>query len=193
ETAIATYDEQVRATTNPHDRLRLLLRNRELAPRERVDDLQGELTQLPASRLEGVDDSVIRRALETVAKVDSFWVSEWVARRIIAGMLWRDAWKSFITDLPPALQEEWLTRATSELLETGDGAIIGVLGLVADADLAARVLISLCDLKRRIDAGGETVERDREIARQLENLLRIARPTVLLSAIAGIGELDTVA
>lgn len=192
EMAIATYDEQVRATTNPRDRLRLILRNRELLPTEVIDDLQGELTRLTAARLEGVDDSVIRRALETVAKVDPLWVSEWVARRIVAGMLWRDVWKGFITDLPTALQEEWLTRATSELLESGDGAIIGVLALIADADLATRVLIPLCDLQRRIDAHGENIERDRAIARQLENLLRAVPSALLLSAIAGMGELAAV-
>jgi hypothetical protein len=193
ETAIEAYDEQVRATTNPRDRLRLLLRNRELAPAKDVDDLQRELMQLPTARLENVDDSVIRRALETVAIVDSRWVSEWVGRRVVAGMLWRDAWKSFITDLPTELQEEWLTRATSELLENGDGAIIGVLALVADSELAKRVFIALCDLQRRIDAREESIERDRAIARQLENLLRYASPAVLLSAIAGIEALDTVA
>jgi hypothetical protein len=193
EAAIATYDEQVRATPNPRERLRLLLRNRELAAIAGVNDLQGELTQLPPTRLEGVDDSVIRRALETVAKVDSLWVSEWVARRIVSGMLWRDAWKGFITDLPTALQEEWLTRATSELLENGDGAIIGVLALVADTDVAARVLISLCDLQRRMDAGGGIIERDREMARQLESMLRAVPPAVLLGAIGEMGELDAVA
>jgi hypothetical protein len=79
--------------------------------------MKSELADLSPEVVKELSDYSLRPAVELVRRVDSQWVSQWVAGRIIEGSLWRDSWLPVVSDIPESLREDLLHRVSSENLD----------------------------------------------------------------------------
>jgi hypothetical protein len=185
--ALAVYQYQLRTLTDPIERIRIVLAQRDAGETNTVATLKDELLRLPAEKTEAYDENLLRTVVEIIRDTDKQWVSNWVAARIASGSLWHERWVPFVSTIPQTLKNELLEKLGTEKLEHRDRQIIAVLSAVADVTLAQDVFSRLCALRRKMDSSGPITDQIQyAIARQLEDLFR------LIPAVAAVGSLAIV-
>jgi hypothetical protein len=158
----ALYAVQLDLKVDAGQRFQLAVRLAEQGDPDGLVRLEQELSNLPAPQVRELSNFSLGRGIDIVRRADAGWVSEWIARCIVDGALWEDAWLQFVSDIPQVLRNEWFQRATTE--ETQQGSMIGVLAKTADATLARRAFEALRDQRRILRAdpqheGKQTIER----------------------------------
>lgn len=168
ERALAVRERLVAKSTHPADRLGHLLVAAELGALRIAERVKEQLSQLRDVDLNNLGSSVIRPALDIIAKGDPEWVSHWVADRILDGSLWSEHWIGLVTSIPEDLKAQLLDLIANQNLQNARmRGIIPVLSAGADVGVGEAAWTKLFEVRRR-DALGET---DKAIARQLEDLI----------------------
>ena len=174
ESAILAYESQLSSTDDPLQRIRLFLGQYELGHEDILQSLKSELTNLQSPNLDYYGQSGLQTALEMIGKSDPSWIGTWVVTRIKSGFPVQQAWLSFIKPIPCSLTEELLSKLSSEDLKHGEQPLISVLSTLADSELALKVFLNLCSLKRSLDEDKAVYNDPRHaIVRQLETLFRL--------------------
>jgi hypothetical protein len=183
--AIDVYNSILQKIDDPKARLRIRLSIAEIGGDSVVEGMKEELNRWPSERIGDGEESLIRLSIELIKKHDSDWVSQWVTKRIVDGLLWSERWVSFISNIPQAFIQELLKRIEAEDLQHKDNAaIVSILVVIADVELVEHVFSRLCSLRiEPLNSPSKTTESSRAIIRQLEDLFR-AIPVDL--AVSGI-------
>ena len=185
--ALAAFHNELLSLTDPMQRVRIILAQRDAGETNVVAALKDELLRLPAGKMESYDENVLRGVLEIIRETDKQWVSDWVAARIVSASLWHERWPEFVSSIPQTLKNELLDRLATEKLEHRDRQIIAVLSAVADVTLAQEVFLRLCPLRRKMDSSVSPTDQILyAIIRQLEDLFR------LIPVVAALGSLSNV-
>ncbi len=182
ESALAASERAFEASDDLWRRIGLLLRQSALGTTKSAE-LKEELGKVAGKIDDHQAHFVVKPALEIVQAADPEWVSAWVAERVAAGSLWHDTWMKLITTVPADLKEALIRRLeTEDFQHTPHGNIVGVLTVAADAALAQRVFLKLCELRGIIrNAPDERHEFEWAVERQLEDLLRALPVDVAVS------------
>lgn len=182
ESTLAASDRAFEASDDPWRRIGLLLRQSALGTTKRAE-LKEELGKIAGKMDDHQAYFVVKPALEIVQAADPEWVSVWVAERVAAGSLWHDTWMKLITTVSADLREALVRRLeTEDFQHAPHGNIIRVLAVAADAALAQRVFLKLCELRGIIrNAPDERHEFEWAVERQLEDLLRALPANVAIS------------
>jgi NACHT C-terminal Alpha/Beta 2 len=182
ESALAASERAFEVSDDTWKRIGLLLRQSALGTTKSAE-LKGELGKVTGKIDDHQAHFVVKPALEIVQAVDPECVSAWVAGRVAAGSLWHDTWMKLITTVPADLKEALVHRLeTEDFLHEPHGNIIRVLTIAADAALAQRVFLKLCELRGIIRyAPDERHEFEWAVERQLEDLLRALPVNVAVS------------
>ncbi|MCK4789550.1 MAG: hypothetical protein KAV87_37765, partial [Desulfobacteraceae bacterium] len=183
ERAIVVYNILLQEIDDPKDRLRIRLAISEIRGESVIEGIKEELTRWPSERIRDGEELLIKSAIELVQKSDSDWVSQWIATRIIEGLLWSDRWTAFISSLSQSFKQNLLKRISEEFLEYRDNsAIISVLVATADEEVARGVFSRLCSLQIGLfNLSKEALKTQWEIIRQLQDLFRAMPSDVAIS------------
>ena len=181
------YGSILQKIDDPKVRLRVLLATAENGGEHIVEAAKEELTKWPSGRMNDGEESLIKSAIELVRKNDPDWASQWVASRIVEGLLWSDRWTTFISNIPQTFRQDLIKKIESENLQHKDNsAIISVLVATADVDLAEDVFLRLYSLRNKTpDASEKTTKIQGDIIRQLQELFRAMPPGVAISGMLG--------
>lgn len=182
DSALAASERAFEASDDPWRRLGLLLRQSALGTTKSAE-LKEDLGRIAGKIDEHQAHFVVKPALEIVQAADPEWVSAWVAERVAAGSLWHDTWMNLITTVPADLKEALVRRLeTEDFQHEPHGNIIRVLAVAADAALAQRIFLKLCELRGIIrNSPDEKHEFEWAVERQLEDLLRALPVDVAVS------------
>jgi hypothetical protein len=183
--ALNLNEQLYESSTEPISRLRYLLRASQLGAIGISEKLKGELMSVPTEQIkDNVTEYVIKPALNIVRAIEPHWVSDWVARRIAEGSLWRDDWSTFITTISGEMKEQLLEAvATQELRQVLTPGPIRVLTAIGDLDLAEAIFGKLCEVASA-DAEEPVEDLTRITARQLEELFRALPPNVRIGGLS---------
>jgi len=181
------YGTILQKIDDPKVRLRVLLAIAENGREHILEAAKEELTKWPSGRMNDGEESLIKSAIELIRKNDPDWASQWVASRIVEGLLWSDRWTTFISNIPQTFRQDLLKKIESENLQHKDNsAIISVLVATADVDLAGDVFSRLYSLRNKTpDASEKTTKTQGDIIRQLQELFRAMPPGVAISGMLG--------
>jgi len=186
--AISGYNGLLAGTTDPKARLQIALALAELNDSNTLTRLKEELSALPSAMVKELSDYSLRPAVDLVRRADPQWVSQWVADRIIEGVLWGDNWLSLVSGIPKTLSEQLLQRASTEdLRRSGNQGVISLLAATADAALAKAVFVALCDHRRALIADARNEEKQ-AIGGQLGDLFQAIPAPV---AVEGLSDMLT--
>jgi hypothetical protein len=170
--AISAYKDLLADTPDPKARVGIVLSLAQLGDADSASTMKGELANLPPEAVTALSDYSLRPAVELVRKVDSQWVSHWVAARIIEGSLWRDSWLPQVSDIPESLREDLLRRVSNENLNHRTSApIISVLATTASPAHASAFFTKLCGHRRQLLADPQNQDTQ-AIDTQLRHLFR---------------------
>ncbi|MBN9662263.1 MAG: hypothetical protein J0H49_28960 [Acidobacteria bacterium] len=149
--ARAAYTALLAETSDPKTRFQITLTLGRLGHSNGSNLLKDELAVMPGSVVKELSDYSLRPAIEAVRTVDSPWVSQWVADRIVEGALWRDSWLAMVSTLPEGQREALLLRVTGENLQYGaTGRIVSLLAATSDPTFAKRVFEALCSHRQQL-------------------------------------------
>jgi hypothetical protein len=180
------YRALLEATADPKIRLHFTLALAELQDPETPERLKTELNALPPEVVKEVADYQLRQAVDILRQSDPQWLSDWVMRHVLNGVLWRDTWQSLILGIPADLQEELLRRARSENLRLNSRqGVISVLEAAATPNLAKEVFYALRDSHRELMAEPRNEEKQ-VIDWQLRGLLRVMPLPIVVEGLSGI-------
>lgn len=178
--AIEVYSTILQKIDDPKVRLRIRLATAEIGGDNVVEGVKEELTRWPFVRMSDGEESLIKSAIELVQKNDPDWVSRWIAKHIVEGLLWSDRWVSFISNVPQNFRQDLIKRIDGEDLQHKDNsAIVSVLVATADAELAGYVFSRLCSL--HVNVPIKATETHWAIIRQLQDLFRAMPSDVAVS------------
>jgi len=181
------YRTILQKTDDPKVRLRVLLATAENGGEHIVEAAKEELTKWPSGRMNDGEESLIKLAIELIRKSDSDWASQWVASRIVEGLLWSDRWTTFISNIPQTFRQDLIKKIESENLQHKDNsAIMSVLVTTADVALAGDVFSRLCLLRKEtLDSPEKTAKIQWDIIRQLQELFRAIPSSIAISGMLG--------
>lgn len=185
--AIAIYNMLLQEIDDPKERIRIRLSILELGGEFIIEGIKEDLSRWPTERINDGEELLIKSAIELVRKSEPDWVSQWIAERIIKGVLWSDRWMTFISNPAQDFKQDLLKRISEEALEHRDNsAIMSILVATADLDLAGDVFSRLCSLRDEAsDSSGKTAKTQWDIIRQLQELFRAMPPDVAISGMLG--------
>jgi hypothetical protein len=172
--ATTEYLRRYSESTDPHQRLRLLLHVDELGGANVSSQIKSNLDECPPETVKKLGEFVLKPALDIVRRTDPEWVSQWVAKHIVEGALWHEEWITLVRNVPKELKEKLLHRLeTEDLQNTRYHGSASVLAASADPAQAQRVFAKLCELRQIIAARpDQRHEHERSVERQLEELFR---------------------
>lgn len=184
--ALGGYRTLLETASDPKIRLHFTLALAELEDAEITERLKNELDALPSEVVKEVADYQLRRAVDILRKSDPQWLSDWVMRHVLKGVLWRDSWQSLILGVPADLQGELLRRVRTENLRLSSSqGVIAVLEAAATPNLAKEVFYAARDSHRELLAEPHNEERQ-AIDHQLRGLLRGMPPPIVIEGLSGI-------
>ncbi len=184
ESAFLAYESRLSSTDDPLQRIRLFLGQYEFGEVDILQSLKSELTNLQNPNLDYYGQSVPQTALEMIGKSDPSWVGAWVAARIKSGLPVQQAWLSFVKPISDSLTEELLAKLSSEDMKHGEQRLISVLSTLANSELALKVFLELCSLRRSLDEEKTVYDDPRHaIVRQLEALFRLIPGTTAVTGL----------
>jgi len=185
--AIAVYNMLLSEIQDPKERIRIRLAIEEIGGELIIEDIKKELTKWPTERISDGEELLIKPAIELVQRSEPGWVSNWIAERIIRGLLWSDRWMIYISSLAQDFRQNLLKRIGEEALEYRDNsAIVSILVATADSDLAGGVFSRLCSLQDEASgSSGNTAKTQWDIIRQLQELFRAIPSDVAISGMLG--------
>ncbi len=184
--ALRGYRALLEATSVPKIRLHFALALGELHDPETPERLKTELDALPPEVVQEVADYQLRQAVDILRQSDPQWVSDWVMRHVLNGVLWRDSWHSLILGIPADLQDELLRHVRSENLRLSSRqGVISVLEAAATPNLAKGVFYALRDSHRELLAEPRNEEKQ-AIDWQLRGLLRGMPLPIVVEGLSGI-------
>lgn len=172
---IAAMRKFIESTADHPARLRTALDLIDLGETGMDSVIKNALTALSSGDMRNLGLHYIQPALEYLRRIDSAWVSEWVAVQIAEGVLYEhEYWLPFAPAIPDSLVEKYLQcLETEDLKNSRLGGMISIIAARAEANLAVRVFAKLRELWRKVDAEhGVRHELEWQMMRQLEALFR---------------------
>ena len=172
---VAAMRKFIETSTNPAERLRTSLDLVEFGETGLDSIIKDAMVELPGSGMRNLSPYHIQPALKHLRKTDPVWVRRWVAIQISEGFLYdSEYWLSFATPIPDAVVAKCLRRLeTEDFKNRRFEGMIPVIASRANARIAARVFVKLCELRRKVDAEpGPRHEFEWQVMRQLEAAFR---------------------
>ena len=173
--SIGALRKSIDTMANQSARLRTALRLVELGGTDVDGVIMEAMDDLPDRELRDLALSCVDPALKYLRDNNPAWVNDWVATKVVKGVLdGEEHWMRFATVMPDELVEECLKRLETERLEYRHRkGTMAVVAAFANAKLAARVFSRLRRLRRPVSAKpDEPHESERLVIRQLESLFR---------------------
>jgi hypothetical protein len=184
--ALRALQKAFEASTDPGERIRILLKQFRLGSADITGPLKEELAKIDGRIDDHVSHSAVRPALEIIQQTDPEWTGAWVAERIANGFLWRKSWSKFIIVLPAPLKEALLARLENENFQHQPfGNLIDVLVTDADIAMVERAFLRLGDVRAKITSRpDERHDLEWAVERQLGELLRTVPPSIVAASMA---------
>ena len=175
------YDE----ASDPLQRIRYLMHAGELGKADIGQRLKEDLANCEPARIKQLADFGLKPILEVIRGVDSEWVSQWVAGRIVDGTLWHEHWIIYVKGLTQEMRAELLKPlAPQDLKHSRNG--MSVLAASADAPLAKQVFERICELQQIISSDpGQRHEVEWAIMHQLDDLFRLLPSQIVAEGLSG--------
>ena len=112
--ALATYQKFLKEAETSSERLRIRLSMGEVGGQHIVEDVKEELNKWPSGKIGDDERPLMKSALELVRQADPYWVSQWVAERIVNGSPLFGYWEMFISKIDRYFREALFKRISSE-------------------------------------------------------------------------------
>lgn len=170
--ALAVYRSWYGESTDPVERVRLLLLIKEMTGTSVIHDLKDELSKCPRGTLDHAGHYVIRPALDLIRKTEPEWVSHWVAERIADRSLYAPNWIALVTTVADDMKERLLqTIENEDLKDASYSGQIPILAAIGDARMADRAVDRICEVRPVIaSAPNERHDLEWALERQLNDL-----------------------
>lgn len=183
---VAVYEQMHKEAANPFERLRLLHVLQTFGGTNIIERTKAELDDLGPDQLKpGDNQRQIRWALDELQKSDPKWVSEWAIRKVLDKSIWFGAWRGLITQISNEEREALYSRFSTEVLDQGEQQrVVSVLVSVMDSAFAARVLARACEIRAGLSLPPGHDQAKWNLFRQVEDLLRVISPAMLLDGIS---------
>lgn len=172
---VAAMLKFIETTTDHSVRLQTVLDLIKLGETGLDNMVKDALGALAGSDLRNLSSHNIQPAIEYLCKIDSAWVSEWVAIQVAEGAFYEhEHWLPFATSIPDGIVEKYLERLETEAFEnTCFEGMIAVIVAHADAKLGARVFAKVRELRHKEDAEPSGRRKfESQVTRQLEAVFR---------------------
>jgi hypothetical protein len=185
--ALAVFRKLYGEASDPLHRIRLLMHAAELGETDIGQRLKEDLGKCEPAQAKQLADFRLKPILDIVRGVDSQWVSQWVAERIVDGTLWHDHWIGYVAGISRQMQENLLKPlATQDLKHSRNGGGMSVLAASADASLVQRIFERICELQQIIGTQPrQRHEVEWAIMHQLDDLFRLLPSQVAVEGLAG--------
>jgi NACHT conflict system protein len=182
--AVIAYEQRHKESSDPFERLRLLRILQTFGGTNIVERMKDELDGLGPDQLKpGETQGEIRWSLDELQKSDPKWVSEWAARKVLDKSIWFGACQGLIAQISNEEREALYLRFSTEVLDQGEQQrVVSVLVSVMDSALAARVLATACEIRAGLTPPPGHDQAKWNLFRQVEDLLRVIRPEMLLES-----------
>ena len=174
-------------STDPVERLKLLLRAFELGDHGVSQKLKDELLTLPYDRIQDdVNEYILKPILKIINETDPEWVSNWVAGRFLDRTLSREDLLGFVSGISEELKTQVVANVcTEDLRPIEHRGAIELFRVVANPAMATAIFRKLLQVPRDAQYGGNGVlDRRRMRVNQLEGIFLSLRPEVAVAGLA---------
>ena len=183
--AIDVTEAKYAETGDAFERLQTLRFLEKLGAKQIAERMKAELDGLDEKQLEAGNAGPTQWALEELRQSDPQWVSEWLARKFLAGSTRFGGWNEMVTQIPAAERDRLLERFTNELLDANEKhRVLSILATTANAELAARVFERGCEIRRGLTIGPGQDMPKWNLFRQQQDLLEAIVPKIFVEALS---------
>jgi hypothetical protein len=183
---VEIYRRIAAGSTDRRQRYSAWSRTAEVGDEEAVDNLKNELTEMDNELIGKLEQHSLPPIIDLIEKTDPAWVSDWVTRHLLTGVLRSESWIRRVKKLPERLRDELVERVIA--LDSPKATMPGVIPLLrqfADGEIVGRLFHRLCELRPIIAMSrpGDDKRSEADSARSMEDILRNMPPNVVVERI----------
>ena len=183
---IAIYRHIAEGSTDRRQRYSAWSRTAELGDVGAIDNLKNELAEMDDELIGKLEQHSLPPVVDLIEKTDPAWVSAWVTRHLLTGVLRPESWMQRVKQLPGRLRDELVDRVIAlDSPKTSMPGVIPLLRQFADGEIVGRLFHRLCELRPIIAMSrpGDDKRSEADSARSLEDILRNMPPIVVVERI----------